>query len=231
VEVRVLGPVEVLHDGRVLNLARRQHRLLLGILALDVNHVVTTDRLMDLVWAERPPRQARAVIHSRVSEVRAALAGLQTEARDCIRTHGEGYLLDLPAEQVDIHQFHLLLARVRTSGSDEQRRALLRRALSLWRGRMLGGWLPEDSHAVLCRAHEAARLTAAEDLHDVELRLGNHRTVVDEMLGLLAENPGRERLTAQAMLALHRAGRTAEATQIYDFCRRWLVSCDPVNVI
>lgn len=78
-EIRVLGPVEVLGETGTVNLSRRQHRLMLGILALEANNVVTTDRLIGLIWTDRPPRRSRAVIHSRMSEIRAALGDLQPE--------------------------------------------------------------------------------------------------------------------------------------------------------
>lgn len=142
--------------------------------------------------------------------------------RGCLITQGDGYRLRIEPNKVDAHRFQGLLGQARGSNSDHQKRMLLRRAIGLWRGKVLGGWLPYESHAVLCRTLESARLSAAEDLYEVELRLGNHRVVVDEMLGMSVDNPNRERLVALAMLALHRTGRTAEATQVFDACRRWL---------
>jgi hypothetical protein len=88
----------------------------------------------------------------------------------------------------------------------------------------LGGWLPATSHDVLCRGLESARLTAVEDLFDVELRLGHHQSIVDELLDVTTAHPGRDRLTAALLLALHRSGRTAEATAAYDRHRRWLAA-------
>jgi DNA-binding SARP family transcriptional activator len=231
VEVCILGPVEVRSGTEVLHLARRQHRVIIGILALEANRTVTVDRLIELIWAGSPPRKARAVVHSRVSELRSALGGISADARrELLLTADDGYLLRVEQDRIDAHQFQQLLYMARTSRSDRERGTLLRQSLGLWRGPMFGGWLPYDSHAALCTALESARLTAAEDFYDLELRLGDHRAVVDELLGLSTANPGREKLAAQVMLALHRTGRSADAIEVYERTRHWLrttVGLDP----
>src|SRR5690606_18897741 len=73
-ELRVLGPVELWTTGRPIHLARRQQRLILGILGIEANRVVSRDRLIDMLWGGRPPRQARAILQTRVSELRTILA-------------------------------------------------------------------------------------------------------------------------------------------------------------
>jgi DNA-binding SARP family transcriptional activator len=88
----------------------------------------------------------------------------------------------------------------------------------------LGGWLPTASHVSLCTDLEAARVTADETLWEVELRLGHHQLVVDEMAQAAALNPSRERLVGLAMTALHRSGRTAEALRHFENSRRWLAT-------
>jgi DNA-binding SARP family transcriptional activator len=219
--LRVLGPIELSDADGPIFLARRQQRLILGILAVEATRVVSCDRLIELVWGGHPPRQARAVIQTRVSELRAILAG-HLDGQQGLFTRSDGYVLAIEPELVDLHEFRMLVERARNADSDEQTRELLRRALGLWHGPVLGGWLPAYSHAALCGSVEALRLTAAEHLFGVELKLGHHHSAVDEISELAAANPARERLTALAMTALHRAGRTAEALQIFDRCRRWL---------
>jgi DNA-binding SARP family transcriptional activator len=220
-EVNVLGPVEVWHAGRPVDLPGRQHRLVLGILILFHGELVPTDRLVDLLWHEHPPRRARASLHSRVSELRASLGDLcMTGAR--LVTRGNGYLLDIPDEQVDARRFRRVLAGWRGVGNDCVVRGCLKAAIRLWRGPVLGGELTGAAHATICHGLESARLTATEDLFEVELRLGNHQLLADEIVGLVAANPTRERLLGQAMVALSRVGRTAEALQAYERYRRWL---------
>jgi DNA-binding SARP family transcriptional activator/tetratricopeptide (TPR) repeat protein len=225
VELRVLGLVELLVGGQPLNLGKRQHRLILGILSIEASRPVHRDRLIELLWSDRPPRDPRAVLQTRISELRAALdAARRNEDNERLLTHGSSYELRIAPEQVDLHRFRRLVADSRGAGSDAEIRARLRAALDLWRGPVLGGWLPPTSHDALCRGLEAARLTAAEDLFEVELRLGHHQSIVDELLDMSTAHPGRDRLTAALLLALHRSGRTAEATAAYDRHRRWLAA-------
>jgi DNA-binding SARP family transcriptional activator/tetratricopeptide (TPR) repeat protein len=219
-EFRVLGPVEVWHDGHSVPFARRQQRVVLAILALRANETVSRDQLIDLIWGERPPDRARAVVHSRVSEVRATLNGL-AGADSTLWSASGGYLLETPPDRVDAHRFSAAVAGWR-GYSDEVARVVLRDALALWRGPVAGGWLPAESQATLSQALDAARLRAAEDFFDIELRLGNHVAVADEILRLCDANPTRERLIGQVLLALSRAGRGAEALQRFDQWRRRL---------
>src|SRR5690242_14772134 len=223
-ELRVLGPVELWIAGNPLYLARRQQRLIIGILALEANRVVSSSRLVDFLWGSIPPKQARAVIQTRISELRGALqaAGPEPGADSGISTAADGYVLRVRPEQVDAHNFRYFLEQARAASSDEGAARKLREALELWRGPALGGWLPEHARATLTEGLESARLTAAEDLFEIELRRGNHRIVVDEILALSGANPTRERLAGQLMIALHRAGRSAEAVQAYDRYRRRL---------
>lgn len=224
-EVRVLGPVEVLIHGSHLRLTKRQHRLIVGILGIEVNRLVLSDRLIDLLWGDRPPARPRAVLHSRISELRAVLraADSGTTHRVLVTEH-DGYVLRIPARMVDAYRFRELVAHARQIRSDPRLRDTLRQALDLWRGPVLGGWSPSGPNHSLCDSLESARLTAAEDFHEAELRLGNHQSIVDELIELSAANPTRDRLTAALMVALHRAGRSAEAFSVYRQRREWLRS-------
>jgi DNA-binding SARP family transcriptional activator len=219
-ELRVLGPVEVVIKGTPVRLAKRQHRLILGILGIEANRSVSSGRLVDLLWWDRPPARPRAVLHSRMSELRAVLRA--AGGTPVIVTGEDGYALRIPAGMVDAHRFSELVTDSRRVGSDLRLRDVLRQALDLWRGPVLGGWSPVGPTGALLGSIESARLTAAEDLYDAELRLGNHVVIADELLALSAAHPTRDRLTAAAMLALHRAGRSAEAVSVHHQRRIWL---------
>lgn len=67
------------------------------------------------------------------------------------------------------------------------------------------------------------RLTAMEDWVDAALALGEHDRLVPELRDALAVSPFRERACGQLMTALARAGRTAEALDMYGSWRRRLV--------
>ncbi len=225
-EFRVLGPVEVRHGGQSLRMARRQQRIILGVLALEVNQAISRDSLVDYLWPSAVPERATAVVQSRVSELRAILGRVLGPDEDVhLLTTGDAYMLESPPGRIDAHRFRAAMAAERdlstVEGAQETRRTL-RDALDLWRGPVLGGALPDSALSELGQSLEAARITALEDLFDAELRLGSHQLIADEAASASAANPTRERLAEQAMLALYRAGRQAEALQAYEQRRRWL---------
>jgi DNA-binding SARP family transcriptional activator/tetratricopeptide (TPR) repeat protein len=229
-----LGPVEVSVDGRHVRFARRQQRLILGILALQGDEVISSERLIDLIWGERPPAQARAVLQTRISEVRTALHSTVADPDVRLLTTGDGYVLRAPSDRIDASRFRSLLMHWREADSDEAARTTLREALDLWRGPVLGSAATTETLLALCYGLESARLAAQEDLFDVELRLGNHFLVVDEIVTLSGAHPTRERLFALMMSALHRVGRSAEALQAFERWRRWLsdeLGTDPGDLV
>ncbi|WP_341716830.1 BTAD domain-containing putative transcriptional regulator [Micromonospora sp. FIMYZ51] len=228
-ELRLLGPVEIGHGDTSIVPGRRMHRLLLGLLALQPNAVLPSDDLVEALWQGRAPRTARSMIHSRISELRAALAdaGLGAD-RIAILTAGDGYRLVLDPEAVDAHRFRRLLARARAEPAGltwPQRRDLLREAVGLWRGPAFGGWLPHRPAPPEVQALEEARLTALEQCYEAELNAGTDgSSVVDAVAPLAAQHPSRERFTALLMRAYAAAGRAGEALRAYERHRRWLAA-------
>jgi DNA-binding SARP family transcriptional activator/tetratricopeptide (TPR) repeat protein len=219
-KVNILGPVEVWADDRPVPLPRRQQRLIVGVLALECNRWVPVQRLIDLVWGADPPAAVRGILQSRISQLRAALAG--SDQRQPIIAASGVYQLRVEASEVDAHQFTALLEQARSAQTIQQRRTALRGALDLWRGPVMAGLPTPANSAGLGQSLESARLTATESLLEIELELGHHHQVADTAAQAAIEHPGRERLTGQAMLALHRSGRTAEALGVYTSAQRWL---------
>ncbi|UYQ60880.1 ATP-binding protein [Streptomyces peucetius] len=68
------------------------------------------------------------------------------------------------------------------------------------------------------------RLTARETLAETRPELGLHRVILAELADLVASHPLRERLRALQIRALYRAGRQAEALNVYIGLRRRLAS-------
>jgi DNA-binding SARP family transcriptional activator len=216
--------------------SRQQERYILGVLALEVGRPVATDRLIDLVWGPNPPRSARAVLQTRVSELRNGLTALLTrpaaadsagsidhanEAAITIESHRSAYVLVAPEHTVDAYVFLQRTRDWRSAASAVAGRDLLRSALGLWRGPVLGDVDPRDA-VPLRHALESARLSALEDLFELELGLGNHVAVADEILRVPVEDQARERLTELAMIAQFRSGRAADALRTFDRWRRLL---------
>jgi DNA-binding SARP family transcriptional activator/tetratricopeptide (TPR) repeat protein len=228
VEFRLLGPVEIhSSDGTVIRLGRRQERLALAVLLLEPERVVTAERLIAVLWDEKPPAGARTTLQSMMSRVRgavgsAARAGGDEPAR--LLARGGGYLLAVPSDSVDLHRFVTLVDQARAIREPIPRAAGLAAALDLWRGPALADAATGAVREWLCGGLEESRLTAISDRIDAELDAGRHADLVPELSRLTREHPLRERLHGQLMTALHRCGRHAEALDAYRRAHRLLVA-------
>jgi len=216
-EFRLLGPVEVRDGERALAVGGRKPRGLLAALLLRAGEDVSAERLIDDLWGERPPQTAKNSLHNCVSALRRALGP------DVLVTRPSGYALAIDPEQLDLERFRRLVDLARESGEQELRARLLREALALWRGPPLADVAYEPFALMEGPRLEDLRLGAREDLIEAELALGRHADLLPELESLIAAHPYDERLRAQRMLALYRAGRQAEALEAYAETRRFLV--------
>ena len=215
-EFRILGPVEVTDDGAPLQLGGQKQRALLALLLLNPNRVVSTDRIMDALWGEQLPRTAATSLQNFVSQLRKLLGS------DVLVTKPPGYQLRVAADQLDLEKFVHLVEESRGEPAAE-RTTTLRRALALWRGPPLADLGFEAFAQSEIARLEELRLAALEDRVEAELESGRHSDLIGELEAFADENPLRERLRSQLMLALYRSGRQAEALQIYHDTRRVLV--------
>ena len=213
-EFRILGPLQVLDEGRELPLGGAKQRALLAVLLLDPNRVVSRDRLIDELWHTDPPETAPTALQVYVSQLRKTLG------RDLILTQPPGYLIRVGDGELDLHRFERLVASARAEEPAQAAR-LLREGLALWRGAPLAEL--GDSFAPAERARlEEQRLAALEQWIEAELALGRHAERVPELEGLVREHALRERVRGQLMLALYRCGRQADALAVYGQGRRLL---------
>ena len=214
VEFRILGPLEVVRDGRVVPLGATGMRAVLAVLLLRANELVASDHLIEELWGERSPVHAANTVQVYVSRLRKLLG------RELIETLPAGYLLRVAPELIDLHQFSTLLRQSDDAGPASAAQSL-RRALALWRGDPLADLAAEDFAQAEIRRLEELRAVASERLLEVELALGN-RSIVAECGSLVARYPLRERLRGYLMLALYRDGRQAEALEAYREARGML---------
>lgn len=207
-EFRLLGPVQIWSDGRLINLKRRQERLLLAVLLLEPGKAVSAERLMELLWPDALPANPRRALQVYVSRLRAVL--------DVELTGGpEGYAVQVQAGRTDIQNFKDLVEQARRQGDLEQRAKLLSDALGIWRGRALADVATEDVRRRLCGGLEESRWAAEELRLKTELALGHHQELLVELAELSAAQPTRETFAAASMLALYRSGRQADALAAY----------------
>ncbi|MFI9382358.1 BTAD domain-containing putative transcriptional regulator [Kutzneria sp. NPDC052558] len=222
IELRVLGPVEAYQDGRQVALGGPKPKNLLVALLLAEGHVVSVERLVDVIWGEQPPASAAALLQTYMSSLRRALA---RPAGGLLLTKPRGYQLEPSHCTADLIAFTTSLRAGReaaTAGEHRVARDHLRAALGNWRGTALGGLTSEFARSEAERL-ASLRLAAVEELFDAELALGAAVEVVGELTSLVAEHPLRERLRGHLMTVLHRMGQRAEALACYQAGRLLLI--------
>ncbi|MEJ3741880.1 tetratricopeptide repeat protein [Actinomycetes bacterium KLBMP 9797] len=246
-EFRVLGPLEVRANGRVIPVRAPQLQLVLAILASEAGRPVTAEELIDRMWTAAPDG-ARSTVHVYISRIRRLLRHAGATDASLVRS-SDGYLLDIDPDGVDVRRFHRLLRQAgepdradggrvgdgwsdgaRVGGgpanggwADEGRVAMLREAVGLWHGEPLAGlggpWAAQ--------AREALRRTyldAVVDWARMELSGGGPALVIALLTALAAEYPLVETLVATTMRALGAVGRADAALEFYARTRARLVA-------
>ena len=194
-----------------------KQRTLLGLLLVHAGQVVSSDRLIDALWGERPPPTAPTSLRNLVTQLRKVVGP------GVIATRAPGYVLEVAPEQIDLTRFELLVAEAQSAEPAERAHAL-RDALALWRGPALADLAFESALAPEIARLEELRLEALEARIDADLMLGAGPNLVPELEKLVAQHPYREQLRGQLMLALYRSGRQVEALDAYLEARHALVN-------
>src|SRR5260370_22709896 len=219
-EYRVLGPLEVGDDGRSSPGAGAKQRTVLAVLPVNANHVVSRDKLIDELWGDHPPETAVQSLQNYVSNLRKLLPP------DALLSRPPGYVLQLAPDELDVRCFEHLLANgheALAQGDPGRAAAVLREALALWRGPALAEFAFEPFAQPEIGRLGDLRLVRVEERIEADLALARHADLIGELEALIAENPHRERLRGQLMLALYRSGRQAEALEAYQQARHALV--------
>lgn len=219
-EVRLLGPLELADGGRSIAYGGARQRAVLALLVLHANQVVASERVLMELWGEDAPPGAANALQAAVSRLRRALP----EGR--LVTRPPGYLFRAVPDEVDLSRFERLFAQGRQAlgdGAAAEAADTLTEALALWRGPALADFRYEPfAQAEIARLDEL-RLVCVEERIEADLALGAGAELVGELQRLVAEQPLRERLRGQLMLALYRAGRQAEALEAYREVRELLL--------
>jgi SARP family transcriptional regulator, regulator of embCAB operon len=215
---RILGPLEIVTETRVLRPRGSKQNTLLMTLLANPCQLVSTEALIIELWGDNHPVSVENDLHAHVSRLRRRLAAIEPGAIGSrVVTHVSGYELVIRDEELDAAGFvkglEELRGAARTDPAELVRR--LRRLLALWRGRAFGS----HGHGPLLQAasarYEEYRIAAYQLLFDHELRNGNYAEIIPEVRGLLARYEFHEQFWQQLMVALYRSGRQADALNVY----------------
>ena len=216
-EVTVLGPFKVELGGSELSGARCKRRALLASLALRGGRVVAMETLIDELWESDLPCEPRNAVHHHVVRLRSELG------RQSIAAFPNGYALR--DASVDAIEFERLLKAAREAlraGHPAAAEQLASEALARWRGPALLGLPQTTSLRAQAARLEASRVDALEVQIEAALALGRHHEVVSTVREAVEENPLRERLWGQLMVALYWSGRQADALETFREARHVL---------
>ena len=223
-QIHLLGPLELLVDGRTVPAGGPRQRALLALLALSVGVAVPPSRLVDLLWGDAPPPAAANTVQVYVSRLRRLFT--TGDGVSPLRSVSGAYLLDLPSDAIDVERFEALGDRGRArlaAGNPLAAAADLRAALAIWRGAALPDLAGTGVARPVIARLESLRLAVLADRIDADAQLGRHRALIPELEGLVLQYPLNERFVGQLMTALYRAGRQAEAFAAYTMAADRLV--------
>lgn len=223
--VSLLGTMTVGGGGQERSVKPNQIKASLAVLALSCGSVVSTEQLIDELWEERPPGNAKNALQANIARLRRFLESAEPGAGGrTIHTSSHGYLLALARDCVDakIFQVRAELGAGLLATSPAQAAATLDTALKMWRGPALldvvGGPRCRSEAAYL----NECRLNVHKKLIEARMVVGSDYGVVSELKQLVAEHPADERLSELLMLALYRGGRQSEALAVFQSTRSWL---------
>lgn len=223
----VLGPVRAWSDEAEVSLGSPQQRAVLAVLLLRRGRPVGMTELINAVWGEEQPSDPAALVRTYVSRLRKVLEPVRRpgEPPRLLISVADGYVANVPEGDLDLSVFEVRLTEARrlsTEGHLAEASQLLRDALSAWDSTPLTGVpgpLAAQERTRLLERH----LRATEIRLSIDLALGRHEDVVDELASMLALHPLREQISELLMLALYRCGRQAEALETYQLTRHTLI--------
>ena len=213
-EFRILGPLEVRRAGDALALRGARQRSLLALLLLHRNEVVPRERLIDALWGESPPATAANALQVAVHGLRKVLG------HERVRSHPGGYELVVELGELDLEEFQRAASRARIGAATATE---LSHALALSRGAAATAAYPDGVRDRARAAWTSFASSCSRSGSKADLLAGRHAEVIEDAELLIAEHPYRERPRGQAMIALYRDGRQADALEAYQRARRAFV--------
>jgi DNA-binding SARP family transcriptional activator len=234
-QINMLGPFEVRQKGKPITPTAAKPRQVLALLAMRAGQQVRVRTLTEELWGETLPDSSTQTLQTYILHLRRRIAGATTPdaasgselAKKVLAFKHGGYLLDVAAEDIDVHRFEQLAAagdNAMARQDYESAARLLAAALDVWRGPTLVDVQAGNPLLAHVNRLEESRLGVLESRIDADLRLGRHHMLLGELAELTSRFPMHEQLWSQYMLAQYRSGRQWRALEIFQKLRHTLIA-------
>jgi DNA-binding SARP family transcriptional activator len=210
----VLGPLQMTVGGAAVPLGTPKQRAVLAVLVMNRNRPVGIDSLITAAWEQWPPSEARASLHSYISNLRRLLG----DSRSMLANAPPGYRLTVADTACDIGRFVIEKnagVQAAAAGRFEEASRHLTSALAEWRGRVLEDLRDFQFVDAFATALTEDKVVAHTARAEAEIACGRGYAVVSELESLTGEHPYREPLWAQLITAYYLAERQSEALDAY----------------
>ena len=214
----VLGPLQMTVDGTPVPLGTPKQRAVLAMLVINRNRPVSIDALINAAWDQWPPAEARASLHSYVSNLRRLLGKAGVDPRTVLVSEPPGYRLNVAEIACDIGRFITEKnagAQAAASGKFEFASRHLKSALAEWRGPVLDDLRELQFVDAFATALTEDKVLAHTAFAEAEIACGRAYAVIGELEALTVEHPYREPLWAQLITAYYLAQRQSDALDAY----------------
>ncbi|MBY0288560.1 MAG: FHA domain-containing protein [Mycobacteriaceae bacterium] len=214
----VLGPLQMTVNAAPVTLGTPKLRAVLAMLVMNRNRPVSTDSLITAAWEEGPPAEARASLHSYISNLRKLVSTAGADPKQVLVNAPPGYRLNAADADCDIGRFVVEKAagvHAAAAGRFEEASRHLTDALAEWRGPVLDDLRTFQFVDVFATALTEDKVEAHTARAGAEIACGRAYTVISELESLTVEHPYREPLWAQLITAFYAAERQSEALDAY----------------
>jgi DNA-binding SARP family transcriptional activator len=214
----LLGPLLLLVDGTAVPLGTPKQRAVMASLVMNRNRAVAADSLINAVWGEDAPAEARASLHAYVSNLRRLLGTVGFDGRSMLEKVLPGYRLNIGELDVDLERF--IRARnegvtAATAGRFDEASRHYSAALAQWRGEVLEDLRGFDFVSVFATAMADEKIATHIALAESEIACGRAKRITGELEALVADHPFREPAWEQLMIAYYVSARQSDALGAY----------------
>ena len=214
----VLGPLQMSANGTDLPLGAAKQRAVLAMLLINRNRIVPADTLIDAVWQQRPPPEARGSLHAHISRLRRLVSSAGVDPAAVVVGSQPGYRLNVPDEACDLGRFAIEQKagiQAAAAGRFEEASRHLSAALAEWRGPVLEDLRDFQFIDAFAAALAEDKLVALTVRAETEIACGRTHSIISELEALVVLHPYREPLWAQLITAYYLAERQYDALDAY----------------